>query len=428
MTERDPAPEPRPKPLEPATPEPPKSERVRRRGAALKITILYVLGLTGLAGATMVFKIPLSEGEGFLRFPSAWALVLDFAYYGLPPLAAVAFGLLRRPFAKNALTLLLIIFVVQGVYSVAATTLHIALARKLSSDTTASMAAIGNLVGFKRDLIDGNGDGLVDRVVLEGGIEATALPRGDYTVTAVVWQSPPGRQQRVAGQVDFSFASKESGLLDFVIEFDPRSIQDLASGGPLEIGVDVTKTRRFGHYARTIVAICAWSPFACPMPRVAWNRVTENELIELRRFRDVGQVELAAPQIQREQLVVQGFAGDFGRDLDGDGGFDELVVEILVDSIYRGPVYFQAEMQTPFRAVLQHESRVAEGPGRLEFVIDGTQISRSGLDGPYQIGAFVLMNNSPVCPGGVCATPNQPPFTVYLDSYTTAPYRAREFE
>jgi hypothetical protein len=38
------------------------------------------------------------------------------------------------------------------------------------------------------------------------------------------------------------------------------------------------------------------------------------------------------------------------------------------------------------------------------------------------------MNNSPLCPGGVCPPPNRPKFSVYLDDYTTAPYRRDQFE
>jgi hypothetical protein len=41
---------------------------------------------------------------------------------------------------------------------------------------------------------------------------------------------------------------------------------------------------------------------------------------------------------------------------------------------------------------------------------------------------MILMNNSPYCPGGVCPPPNLPKFSVYLDGYTTGPYRAAQFE
>ncbi len=39
-----------------------------------------------------------------------------------------------------------------------------------------------------------------------------------------------------------------------------------------------------------------------------------------------------------------------------------------------------------------------------------------------------LLNNSPYCPGGVCAAPNLPKFSVTLGRYTTGPYRAAQFE
>ena len=45
----------------------------------------------------------------------------------------------------------------------------------------------------------------------------------------------------------------------------------------------------------------------------------------------------------------------------------------------------------------------------LELVIDGTAILRAGRDGPYELGG-------------------RPKFSLTLDGYTTAPYRAEQFE
>ena len=137
---------------------------------------------------------------------------------------------------------------------------------------------------------------------------------------------------------------------------------------------------------------------------------------------------LAPGEIQREHVIFRGFAGDFGRDLDGNGLFEELVVALVVDSIHDGPVFFQAEIRAPFRALLHHETRSTKGARKLEFVIDGTALRRAGRDGPYELGGMVLTNNSPYCPGGVCPAPNLPKFSVYLDDYTTGHYRADQFE
>ncbi len=75
-----------------------------------------------------------------------------------------------------------------------------------------------------------------------------------------------------------------------------------------------------------------------------------------------------------------------------------------------------------------HATRSAKGAPRLELVIDGTAIKRTGRDGPYELGGTILMNNSLDCPGGVCPAPDLPKLSLTLGSYTTAPYRAEPFE
>ena len=165
-----------------------------------------------------------------------------------------------------------------------------------------------------------------------------------------------------------------------------------------------------------------------PSSRGGSDPAIHEEILTLRRFENLGEVALAPAKIQRKHVIFKGFAGDFGRDLDGNGLFDELVVVLEVDTIHDGPIFFQAEVRAPFRALLHHETRSTKGAARLEFVIDGTAIKRTGRDGPYQLGGMYLLNNSPYCPGGVCAAPNLPKFSVALGRYTTKPYRAEQFE
>ena len=401
-----------------------------RSGPLLLVLGLYFIALVGLVAVTLGFEISLSEGEGFLAFPSPWGLFLGFAYYLAPPLIALGFGWRLRPFARHALGLWLAILLVQGGYSLAATLLRASLAADWEADRLASAAAIHKLVEAGHRLHDDDGDGLIDRIALDGRIRTLGLPPGDYGVAAILAEAPPGQRRRGAGSMRFPRSTSASGPLDLAFAFDLRAagLGELAAAGPMTLHVEITKTRGPDASARTILTLCAWAPFACPTSRAGLDPEIHEEILILRRFEDLGEVALAAADIQRRHVIFKGFAGDFGRDLDGNGLFDELVVTLEVDSIHDGPIFFQAEVRAPFQALLHHQTRSTNGATRLEFVIDGTAIQRVGRDGPYELGGMILMNNSPYCPGGVCAAPNLPKFSVTLGDYTTGPYRAEQFE
>ncbi len=403
-------------------------------GALLLVLGLYFGALVALVAVTLAFEIPLSEGEGFLVFPSLWSLLLGFAYYLAPPLIALGFGWRLRPFVRHALALYLAILLVQGGYSLGATMLRAPLAADWDADRQASAAAVHDLAEARHELHDDDGDGLIDRVALNGRVRTQGLPPGDYRVTAILTEAPPGQRRRIAGPMKFprgrsatTASSPEPLDLAFAFDLDAAGLAELAAAGPMTLHVEVAKARAPDAYARTVLGLCAWAPLGCPTSRGGDAKI-HDQIVTLRTFEDLGEVALAPAEIQRKHVIFKGFAGDIGRDLDGNGLFDELVVVLEVDTIHDGPLFFQAEMRAPFRALLHHATRSTQGAEYLEFVIDGTALRRAGEDGPYELGTIILMNNSPYCPGGVCPPPNLPKFSVYLNSYTTGPYRAEQFE
>ena len=105
-----------------------------RFGTLLLVLGLYLVALVALVAVTLAFDIPLSEGEGFLVFPSPWRFLIGFAYYLAPPLIALGFGWRMRPFARHALALWLAIMLVQGGYSLAVTLMHTRLAPASAAD------------------------------------------------------------------------------------------------------------------------------------------------------------------------------------------------------------------------------------------------------------------------------------------------------
>ena len=177
-----------------------------------------------------------------------------------------------------------------------------------------------------------------------------------------------------------------------------------------------------------IVTLCRWAAFFCPTSRLGYDPVLYDDIVEIARFDAVDTVALAPETIQRNQLVFLRYLGDTGRDDDGDGLFDALIVSIELDSIYAGPLYVQAQIAGAASGHVQQTSPIGKGIGQFDVVLDGGRLRALGRDGPYTLVAFALLNNDPYCPGGACVIENRPVFTVYLDAYTTKAYRAEQFE
>ncbi len=131
-----------------------------RFGTLLLVLGLYLVALVALVAVTLAFDIPLSEGDGFLVFPSPWSLLIGFAYYLAPPLIALGFGWRMRPFARHALALWLAIMLVQGGFSLTVTLMHARLVAAWDADRQASTAAIHGLAEAGYQLHDDDGDGL----------------------------------------------------------------------------------------------------------------------------------------------------------------------------------------------------------------------------------------------------------------------------
>ena len=157
------------------------------------------------------------------------------------------------------------------------------------------------------------------------------------------------------------------------------------------------------------------------------------EWIELGPQENVHRFTFPRDKIQRPQVIFRDYLGDHGRDLDGDGLFDELVISMALDSIYEGPVYFQAfidyaSLSGARKLLPTFESKLEKGSVNLDYVINGEQLRRLGGNGPYTLKTFIMMNNTPYCPQVQCPNKNKPIFTVYLSPYTTGSYRAEQFE
>ncbi len=150
--------------------------------------------------------------------------------------------------------------------------------------------------------------------------------------------------------------------------------------------------------------------------------------LNLQNLRRIDAIALDPGSIERDQIILIRYINDVPRDLDGNGRYDELVISLLVDSIYSGTVYYHLQEESHPEISFQNKSSISKGMDVIHLVIEGTQLRRLGKDGPFKFTNVYILNNDPYCPEGQCDIKNLPVFTLYLPEYITQKYALNEFE
>jgi hypothetical protein len=133
-------------------------------------------------------------------------------------------------------------------------------------------------------------------------------------------------------------------------------------------------------------------------------------------------------------LAVRG-VDDYGIDLDQDGYFDQLVVEIEVQATQPGTYWLQGQLgvdnhvQTLSKAGGLIDSSVVRadmttGIVKVQFVFDGLRISAAKVDGPYVLKYLSITNVDDPGPDEFV----NDSLGLWVSPYTTSVYRADEFQ
>jgi len=133
-------------------------------------------------------------------------------------------------------------------------------------------------------------------------------------------------------------------------------------------------------------------------------------------------------------LAVRGVQ-DYGVDSDGDGYFDQLVIELEVDAAQPGSYWLQGELgldqdvPSLMRSggvidVSVVQADLAQGLNTLQLTFEGLRISASKADGPYALKYLSITD---------VEDPTRDDFANealgnWSSLYTTAAYRADDFE
>jgi hypothetical protein len=134
------------------------------------------------------------------------------------------------------------------------------------------------------------------------------------------------------------------------------------------------------------------------------------------------------------ELTVHG-VNDYGIDLDGDGYFDQLVVEIEVNATQEGTYWIQGKLgadhhvPTPVGtggliAAGVVRADLTEGPNMVQLAFDGLRISAAKVDGPYVLKYLSITDVDNPTPEDFANSA----LGHWTSLYTTATYRAYDFQ
>lgn len=392
--------------------------------------LAYLATLAAAIAATVIFELPLTSSGGFLVFPSAWGFFLVALMYAVPLALALVAATLRRPFWPNFLAVVGVVFVLHVLHGGAATALRGLRALDWKADVAATEAADWTIKRIDVVNEDDDGDGLVDRVALNLRIDPRSLPAGDYALR--VGLRPAGMQgvsgaPTAGGGREFTLGD-DAAPFDLVLALSPKRVAAVAAANETSLRFDLTRWMTVPADTEALLQVCAWAALFCPTRLSGYDPVIRQTAIQLPSLATRRTLDLPPERVQRDQVVFQRYLGDRGRDDDGDGRFDALVIAMELDSIWDGPIYAQAYLDVAQRFLPTFESRMGRGVVEFEYAIDGATLSRLGRDGPYRVTDLYLLNNTPLCPQVQCPNDNRPMFSLRLPNYTTGFYRAADFE
>jgi hypothetical protein len=125
--------------------------------------------------------------------------------------------------------------------------------------------------------------------------------------------------------------------------------------------------------------------------------------------------------ISQSRSSLPGGISDSGRDTNGNGRFDHLVVTVPVDATHAGRYVLVGTLHDQFGQELTASAEAVLTPGlhELELLFDGALIFRNAVDGPYSLVSLRLAED---LNGQILPVVEQQP------AYQTTAYRYTQFE
>ncbi|MCK5581467.1 MAG: hypothetical protein KAJ18_09375 [Candidatus Omnitrophica bacterium] len=403
----------------------PQGERTNILLAA-RIIVVYYLTLLSIVGVVLKFDIfPLLGPELSSRF-TPWHVLLMFLYYVVPFILAIVFGFVCRPFWKNVRNFIVAVLVVHGSYSFCVFAYRYSYLQELEElEYQRQMAELG-IVSVSHKIQDSDQDGRVDGVDFYVQFDMSKYPTGDYVVYATLTQNRnPLPDNRISA---YKFTNSDNTSKRYRIQFhvDPQKYEPYYARGAFEFNLGVQGIKEVDAEGRQVLAFARWAPFFSSTSWYGQDPEIRGGVIDLDGVACIDEFSIMPIRMQTNEVVFSEFVDDFGRDTNGDGKYDELVVAFNVESKYVGQVFIQTLVEGSADLIVI-EKELKKGKNLVEIKVPVEYLYKLGEDGPYTFLGFQVSNQPFECEGAECFKSIKKPFAVYFNGYITKDYALMDF-
>jgi hypothetical protein len=406
-----------------------KKLRIKKsRGSLIfVVTLIYFAMLLGLIYLILRFQIPVMDGHEAVA-PSLWFYMIWGFYYIVPIGMAIFLGTTLRPFWTNFRDLYVAILLIQGSYSLAIFIWRYQYLEQKKEAIYQTKMAVFKVSSFQPRFSDSDKNGVIDDVELLVGCHMDKHPLGRYILRGWITQRGQAFPDSDIGTYSITLQEDKPKIFTANFHFNPQVFHPYFESGAFEMNLLVQRSLPSDQKGNQIMAFNRWSPF---LRFTSWKGDDDPQIVEsridLEKLQRIGSFWLLPLDFQRPQVFFKRYLDDFGRDQDGDGLFEELVISMLLDSQYAGQIFLQANIPGTTHPIF-YESSLKIGINELEFVMSGEVFKTLGVDGPFEISDLRIFNKNPGCNTEECLKRIKPFFTVYLDNYLTKKYLSAQFE
>lgn len=398
-------------------------KQVRRISLSLKILFVYVCSVTALVFVILYFKISLAPGSQYVDY---WLPLVWFIYYGLPVFLAVIFGLAIKPFWRNFRNLLVGIIFLQILYSFFSVIYRTNYLAKRTAEIHVSRKADVRLMSAGNTVVDRNKDGRIDNILFSAKLDVEDLPPGKYKIWSEITQNGQEFPDGVMGNV-YAHITPNVPWIKVNYMQDPRVFEPYYANGPFEINIKVAQVLPLLKDGRKVLAVTRWAPYFRTTSWSGQDPEISEHILDISQLKAVDRFSIMPLKIDRPPIKGTQIVQDYGRDDNGNGRFETIVLVLSVESTYEGPVFFQALIEGS-KDLVMVERDLARGNNQVEIPISAKLFSQAGINGPYELTDIRIYSRDPECTTGECAKRIKPFFTLPLENYLTQSYRLNQLE
>ena len=215
----------------------------------------------------------------------------------------------------------------------------------------------GSLIdGVTDQVVDDNGNGLYDRLVLS--VEVDIVEAGEHLFSATI--------QTIGGQflTRNALVTLPVGNSFVDVDFESDAIQELFENGPYEISI-------------------------IELEFVGPNGLQPSDILL-----DIGSTQAyQLSQFERDAILLTGNNQDNAQDLNSNGLFDRLAVSVEVDLINSGFYQWSGRLVDETGNEIDisaSDGSLSAGVNTIDFIFNGNLIGQNATDGPYRLTDLLI--------------------------------------